>query len=125
MNNITNINTSIVNNTNNTNITNINKLSIEGMIIIGLIPILLCSVPLFYCMCYSLKYIFIPYCMCYGNFSDVFINDNESFIIKKTRLIFDCLFGTVISPKLNQIIIIKQINNSNNSVADIVSFNQT
>ena len=122
MNNITNINTSIVNNTNNTNITNINKLSIEGMIIIGLIPILL---PLFYCMCYSLKYIFIPYCMCYGNFSDVFINDNESFIIKKTRLIFDCLFGTVISPKLNQIIIIKQINNSNNSVADIVSFNQT
>ena len=122
MNNITNINSSIVNNTNNTNI---NKLSIEGMIIFGLIPVLLCSVPVFYCTCYTLKYIFIPYCRCYGNFSDVFINNNESFIIKKTRMIFDCLFGTVISPKLNQIIIIKQINNSNNSVVDIVSFNQT
>lgn len=67
---------------------------------------LLSSVPLCWCLCYLIRYI-LRYLNSYGRFTNIISNtSNRQF---KVRVIFDCLFGSIASPKLTEIIIYPMI----------------
>jgi len=67
---------------------------------------LLASIPLCWCLCYLMKYI-LRYINSYGTFTNIISNtSNRQF---KLRVIFDCLFSSIASPKLTEIIIYPMI----------------
>ena len=63
---------------------------------------LLASIPLCWCLCYLMKYI-LRYINSYGTFTNIISNtSNRQF---KVKILYECLFGSITSPKLTEIII--------------------
>jgi len=107
--------------TNNTSIITDN-IPIQSIFVFTMISILLCIVPLIYLCCWC-NFICILYLKKYGTYSE-FNNDNDdTIIIKIFKIIYNCLFSSVISPKLNEVIIINStINHDNSIMTDIITY---
>ncbi len=83
------------------------SLNIGTYILFTIMGLLLLSLPLYCCLCYLLRYI-IFYLNSYSTFTNIMLNNNNN-RQNKLKFIYDCLFSSVASPKLTEIIIYPMI----------------